>query len=130
MEGNSMCLHDGDNSSLQLPNGHSSHEHSSAGKSPTGPGRRTSLRTAGLGAAYSVLAGNHDVSGDDTRGSTPYLQTMGPQRFRASKTFAGSDSSGYNTAHVFTAGGQEWLLLALDWRTSSSGFAWANQFIK
>jgi hypothetical protein len=82
------------------------------------------------GAAYSVLAGNHDVSGDDTRGSTPYLQTMGPQRFTQSKTFAGSDSSGYNTAHVFTAGGQEWLLLALDWRTSSNGFAWANQFIK
>jgi hypothetical protein len=82
------------------------------------------------GAAYSVLAGNHDVRGDDTRGSTPYLQTMGPQRFKASKTFAGSDSSGYNTAHVFTAGGREWLLLALDWRTSSNGFAWANQFLK
>src|ERR1700742_463101 len=82
------------------------------------------------GVAYSVLAGNHDVSGDDTRGSTPYLTTMGPQRFKKSKTFAGSDSSGYNTAHVFTAGGQEWLLLALDWRTSSNGFAWANQFIK
>jgi 3',5'-cyclic AMP phosphodiesterase CpdA len=82
------------------------------------------------GAAYSVLAGNHDVHGDDTRGSTPYLQTMGPQRFTKSKTFAGSDSSGYNTAHVFTAGGREWLLLALDWRTSSNGFAWANQFVK
>jgi len=81
------------------------------------------------GAAYSVLAGNHDVSGDDTRGSTPYLTTMGPQRFKSSKTFAGSDSTGYNTAHVFTAGGQEWLLLALDWRTSSGGWAWANQMI-
>jgi hypothetical protein len=82
------------------------------------------------GAAYSVLAGNHDVSGDDTRGSTPYLTTMGPQRFKKSKTFAGSDSSGYNTAHIFRAGGREWLLLALDWRTSTAGFDWANQFIK
>lgn len=53
-----------------------------------------------VGAAYSVLAGNHDVSGDDTRGSTPYLTTMGPQRFKKSKTFAGSDSSGYNTALI------------------------------
>jgi len=53
------------------------------------------------GAAYSVLAGNHDVSGDDTCGSTPYLQTMGPQRFARSKTFAGADPSGYNTAHSF-----------------------------
>src|SRR5215475_2341572 len=53
------------------------------------------------GVAYSVLAGNHDVSGDDTRGSTPYLKTMGPQRFAGSKTFAGADPSGYNTAHIF-----------------------------
>lgn len=81
------------------------------------------------GVAYSVLAGNHDVTGDDTRGSTPYLQTMGPQRFKNSKTFAGSDSSGYNTAHIFRAAGREWLVLALDWRSSAEGFAWANQFI-
>jgi hypothetical protein len=82
------------------------------------------------GVAYSVLAGNHDVGGDDTRGSTPYLQAMGPQRFRGSPTFAGSDASGYNTAHIFRAAGREWLLLALDWRMSAAGFAWANQFIK
>ena len=82
------------------------------------------------GVAYSVLAGNHDVSGDDSRGSTPYLQTMGPQRFKKSPTFAGSDPSGYNTAHIFQAAGREWLLLALDWRTSDQGFGWASQFIK
>jgi hypothetical protein len=77
-----------------------------------------------------VLAGNHDVSGDDTRGTTPYLETMGPQRFKKSPTFAGADATGYNTAHIFRAAGREWLLLAMDWRTSSGGFAWANQFIK
>jgi Concanavalin A-like lectin/glucanases superfamily len=83
------------------------------------------------GVAYSVLAGNHDVnsSTDDTRGPTPYLDTMGPGRFKNSPTFAGSDSTGYNTAHIFRAGGQEWLLLAMDWRTSAGGFAWANEFI-
>jgi hypothetical protein len=42
-------------------------------------------------------------SGDDSRGSAPYLQTMGPQRFKHSKTFAGSDPTGYNTAHIFQA---------------------------
>ncbi|MBV9447134.1 MAG: metallophosphoesterase [Streptosporangiaceae bacterium] len=82
------------------------------------------------GVAYSVLAGNHDVSGDDQRGSTPYLETMGPQRFKNSPTFAGSDATGYNTAHIFRAADREWLLLAMDWRTSASGFAWASQFIK
>ncbi|MBR7839220.1 metallophosphoesterase [Actinospica durhamensis] len=82
------------------------------------------------GVAYSVLAGNHDVSGDDTRGTTPYLQTMGPQRYSKSPTFLSADSSGYNTAHVFRAAGREWLLLALDWRTSTAGFDWANAVIK
>jgi hypothetical protein len=80
--------------------------------------------------AYSVLAGNHDVTGDDSRGSTPYLTTMGPQRFKHSKTFAGSDPTGYNTAHIFEAAGQQWLLLALDWRMTAQGFAWADTFIK
>ena len=77
-----------------------------------------------------MLAGNHDVRGDDTRGSTPYLTTLGPQRFKNSPTFAGSDASGYNTAHIFRAAGREWLLLALDWRTSAAGFAWTNSFIQ
>ncbi|NEB92772.1 LamG-like jellyroll fold domain-containing protein [Streptomyces bauhiniae] len=82
------------------------------------------------GAAYSVLAGNHDLSGDDTRGDTTYLQTMGPRRFRHSKTFAGADKTGYNTAHIFQAASRSWLLLALDWRTTDQGFAWANEVIK
>lgn len=77
------------------------------------------------GVAYSVLAGNHDVSGDDQRGSTPYLQAMGPQRrFRHAPTFAGATPDGYNTAHIFRAAGREWLVLAMDWRTSAGGFAW------
>ncbi|MCI3241596.1 metallophosphoesterase [Streptomyces sp. 7R016] len=82
------------------------------------------------GAAYSVVAGNHDVSGDDSRGDTPYLQTLGPQRFRRAKTFAGADPTGYNTAHIFQAAGRSWLVLALDWRTTDQGFAWANEVIK
>ncbi|WP_435845349.1 LamG-like jellyroll fold domain-containing protein [Streptomyces hygroscopicus] len=82
------------------------------------------------GAAYSVLAGNHDVSGDDSRGDTPYLRTLGPKRFKRSKTFAGSDATGYNTAHIFQAAGRSWLVLALDWRTTDQGFAWANDVIK
>ncbi|WP_415939894.1 LamG-like jellyroll fold domain-containing protein [Streptomyces sp. 039-1] len=82
------------------------------------------------GAAYSVVAGNHDLSGDDTRGDTTYLQTMGPSRFKHSKTFAGADSTGYNTAHIFQAAGRSWLMLALDWRTTDQGFTWANKVIK
>jgi hypothetical protein len=83
------------------------------------------------GAAYSTLAGNHDVpsSTDDQRGTTPYLQTFGPSRFASSPTYRGSTPDGYNGYHVFRAGGREWLLLAMDWRTSPGGIGWAKQVL-
>lgn len=47
------------------------------------------------GVGYSVLAGNHDVksSTDDQRGSTPYLDAFGPERFKGKKTFGGASST-------------------------------------
>jgi hypothetical protein len=80
---------------------------------------------------YSVLAGNHDIDGskDDTRGDSPYLHTFGPQRFRRMSTYGGSTPNGYNSYHVFRAAGQQWLLLAMDWRPSDASFAWARDVI-
>jgi hypothetical protein len=81
---------------------------------------------------YSVLAGNHDIDQrtDDQRGRTPYLDAFGPQRFRTSPTFRGATADGYNSYHVFRAAGREWLVLALDWRPSSDGIAWARDVLK
>ena len=81
------------------------------------------------GAAYGVLAGNHDVGADDQRGDTPYLDTFGPARARKSPGHHSSSPDGYNTSHVFRAGGRAWMLLSLDWRLSDKGFAWANAVI-
>ncbi|WP_307867792.1 LamG-like jellyroll fold domain-containing protein [Umezawaea beigongshangensis] len=80
---------------------------------------------------YSVLAGNHDVPGstNDQRGDSAYLRAFGPQRFRRSPTFGGASPDGYNSFHVLTAGGRKWLVLALDWRVSPSGLAWAQGVI-
>ena len=74
---------------------------------------------------YSVLAGNHDVnsSTDDQRGSTAYLKAFGPARFAGQPTFLGSSADGYNSAHLLTAGGRQWLVLALDWRISDGGLS-------
>ncbi|MDQ0584539.1 LamG-like jellyroll fold domain-containing protein [Streptomyces rishiriensis] len=79
------------------------------------------------GIGYSVLAGNHDVraSTTDQRGATPYLDAFGPQRFQGRPTFGGASPDGYNTFHLFRAGGREWMVLALDWRLSEKGYAWA-----
>ncbi|MFF3327948.1 LamG-like jellyroll fold domain-containing protein [Streptomyces sp. NPDC002888] len=83
------------------------------------------------GVGYSVLAGNHDVksSTDDQRGSTPYLKAFGPQRFKGKPTFGGASQDGYNTYHLFRAAGREWMVLALDWRLSAKGYAWAKEVI-
>ncbi|MFF5986823.1 LamG-like jellyroll fold domain-containing protein [Prauserella flavalba] len=76
---------------------------------------------------YSVLGGNHDVSGtDDERGDTPYLRTFGPRRFARMSTYGGSSPDGYNSFHVFSGGGRRWLLLALDWRVSDATMRWAH----
>ena len=77
---------------------------------------------------YSVLAGNHDVpGGDDTRPETPFSKAFGPHRYAGVPTFVGASANGgYNTAHKFTAGGRQWLVLALDWRISAAGTAWAQ----
>ncbi|MGW7364201.1 LamG-like jellyroll fold domain-containing protein [Streptomyces sp. NPDC054841] len=83
------------------------------------------------GAGYSVLAGNHDIDSrtDDQRGRTPYLDAFGPQRLRRLRTFGGASPDGYNTYHRFRAAGREWLVLALDWRPSAAGIAWAKSVI-
>ncbi|SDX36425.1 Calcineurin-like phosphoesterase [Saccharopolyspora shandongensis] len=80
---------------------------------------------------YSVLAGNHDIdsSTDDQRGPTPFLSTFGPKRAALSPAYRGSSKDGYNSYHIFRGGGRQWLLLALDWRPSASGIAWANSVI-
>ncbi|MFC4083117.1 LamG-like jellyroll fold domain-containing protein [Amycolatopsis samaneae] len=81
---------------------------------------------------YSTLAGNHDVnsSTDDQRGRTPYLDAFGPQRFRRSPAYRESTKDGYNSYHVFRAAGREWLVLALDWRPSAGGLAWARDVLR
>ncbi|MFE6865680.1 LamG-like jellyroll fold domain-containing protein [Kitasatospora sp. NPDC057692] len=83
------------------------------------------------GAAYGVLAGNHDVrsSTDDRRGSTPYLETFSKARAARTSGYHGSSPDGYNTCHIFRAGGRPWMLLSLDWRLSDAGFDWANAVI-
>jgi hypothetical protein len=83
------------------------------------------------GVGYSVLAGNHDVksSSTDQRGATPYLDVFGPDRFKGASTFGGSSPDGYNTYHLFRAAGREWMVLALDWRLSDAGYAWAESVL-
>ncbi len=78
-----------------------------------------------------MLAGNHDVPSttDDQRGDTAYLKAFGPHRFAGSPAFAGASPDGYNSAHLISGGGRQWLILALDWHISDAGFAWAQSML-
>ncbi|HWI71713.1 MAG TPA: hypothetical protein VNT55_07140 [Baekduia sp.] len=80
---------------------------------------------------YSAPAGNHDIKSNttDQRGASPFLSAFGPQRYQDDPTFGGASPDGYNAFHVFKAGGREWLVLALDWRLSDKGFAWAQSVL-
>ena len=82
------------------------------------------------GLPWSVLAGNHDINSgtDDQRGPSPWLSTFGPSRFAGVRGYSASPG-GYNSAHRFRAGGREWLLLAMDWRVSDTGLAWARRVL-
>jgi hypothetical protein len=78
---------------------------------------------------YGVLAGNHDIPGntfDSERGHTTYLDYFGPQRTSRNRSFCGATPDGYNTCYTFNGGGQQFLLLALDWRASDATIAWAR----
>lgn len=86
------------------------------------------LRHSGI--PYSLLAGNHDVGGDttDARGATPYLGAF--RRSTREPGVVAVSPDGYSTAHRFTAAGRDWMVLALDWRLSEAGFAWADAVLR
>ena len=78
---------------------------------------------------YGYSAGNHDINGnlyDNVRGPSPYLDYFGPSRIAQQRSYCGATPDGYNTCHIFSAGGQRFLLLALDWRASDATIAWAQ----
>jgi hypothetical protein len=78
---------------------------------------------------YAYSAGNHDINGglyDNVRGHSAYLDYFGPSRIAHQRSYCGATPDGYNTCHVFSGGGQRFLLLALDWRASDATIAWAE----
>lgn len=78
---------------------------------------------------FSVVAGNHDLANsntDDQRGPTPFLDAFAPL---TSRQRIARDAGGYNSAYTFDGAGTKFLLLALDWRLSAAGVAWARSVL-
>ena len=80
------------------------------------------LETGGL--PYSILAGNHDVTGNPA--SEPFKTYFPTSRAAAQSTFGGRDASGMSEWHKFTAEGRTFLVLALSWDPSDATIEWAR----
>ena len=96
----------------------------------------STLEEAGL--PYSILPGNHDVldSSDDRYDTSydlaaePYLQHFPASRATSQASVdSGTDPTGLSQFQVFEAEGQQFLVLALGWRSSDATLAWADQVL-
>jgi hypothetical protein len=71
---------------------------------------------------YAVLPGNHDYAQRSVKelGTENYLATFGPWRFAAETWYGGTDPSGNNSYQRFSAGGHEFIHLALEYKPTDN----------
>jgi Concanavalin A-like lectin/glucanases superfamily len=74
---------------------------------------------------YSILAGNHDVTGNPA--TEPFPRFFPESRAAAQgATFGGRDASKMNEWHTFTAEGRTFLVLTLSWDPDQADLDWAK----
>ena len=89
------------------------------------------------GITYSVLAGNHDYQGG---GITGYYDIFGntvdetsgeivESAYAAQYEYAYDAMTALSTAHTFTAGGLNYLLVSISWLATAEEIAWADGII-
>lgn len=67
---------------------------------------------------YGILPGNHDYNstGNKSTGTVNYVNNFGPTRFAGDAWYGGADPGGNNSYQTFSAGGYDFIHLALEWR--------------
>lgn len=82
---------------------------------------------------YALVPGNHDYGNNGSTDSRQtYLNDFFPYaNYLSWPTFGGAFVPGHmeNTYHCFTAGGQDWLILALEFGPRDAVVAWANGIV-
>lgn len=80
------------------------------------------------GISYSVLAGNHDLSGGQSKNWNSVFG--GSDKGYAKQYFAASNpSTALTTAHKFSAGDLDYLVVAISWLATAEDIAWADEII-
>ncbi|MEM1011242.1 MAG: DNRLRE domain-containing protein [Planctomycetota bacterium] len=98
----------------------------------------TAMSTLDGVVPYRTLPGNHDYAstGNKSTGTDAYRNFFGPDRYAGQSWFGGADASGNNMYQRFSAGGYDFIHLALEWRPdvnipfrTESPLDWAQSII-
>ena len=79
---------------------------------------------------YAIVPGNHDY-GPLTARTDALLNKYFPlAKFKSWPTFGGAmNNNTCNTYHLFSAGGTDWIILALEWAPRDETVRWANDVV-
>jgi len=81
---------------------------------------------------YALVPGNHDYTPHgDPAGKTGMNKYLPAAKFKSWPTFGGVMQEGQitNSYHLFSAGGTDWIILALEWAPRDATVQWANQIL-
>lgn len=82
---------------------------------------------------YALAPGNHDYgpNGSASDRTTLFNDYFNLTNYQSWPTFGGAMEAGKmdNTYHLFSAGGVDWIILALEWGPRNSPVAWASQVL-
>jgi len=82
---------------------------------------------------YAMVPGNHDYgpSGDASTRETLMNEYFPFDEAAAMSTFGGAYEPGKldNTVHLFEAGGEKWIIIALEWGPRDEVIEWANEMM-
>jgi calcineurin-like phosphoesterase family protein len=81
---------------------------------------------------YAIALGNHDYTDKHKRESETFHKYFPVKRFSKWPTFGGVKDRGKmdNNYHLFTAGGEKWMILVLEYGPRSETLDWANDIAK
>ncbi|GAA4108081.1 lamin tail domain-containing protein [Enteractinococcus coprophilus] len=81
------------------------------------------------GLPYSILAGNHDVVLNSEVDYTTFSQYFGADRYADNPWYAGTYEDNRGSYHLFSAGGIDFIVVAMGWDPGDAEIAWMNQVL-
>jgi hypothetical protein len=82
---------------------------------------------------YALVPGNHDYAphGNALSGTSGLNKYFPPAKFEKWPTFGGVMEQGKiaNSYHLFSAGGTDWIVIALEWTPRNAAVQWANNVL-